>query len=163
MFLVIGIIGTVLITIGVILVRIYCNAYHGDDVIGIGCCFLFIGGLFFVIGVIGFLMNIGTASKIRIINEQKIIIIQERNGKINQNIQSILETYSNYEQKTLQACKTSASLLVASSIFPDLKANKLFQQQIEIYNKNEEELYNCKLDQTKVNYCLWLAYFKKSN
>ena len=89
--------------------------------------------------------------------DQKIQMCEEENKKIELQVELVVNQYLEYEQGIVDKIDISEysgdKLLLISQLYPDLKANTLLQQQLELYVKNNDEIRQLKLD--KLNNSKW--------
>lgn len=90
--------------------------------------------------------------------EEKIVMYQEENTKIEADINLLVKEYMDYEQTTFTEVKgESATMLV--SLFPELKSDTLVQEQIKIYTANNNKIKELKEDVIDMKIGKWLLYF----
>ena len=64
--------------------------------------------------------------------EQKIIVYQDENKKIEEEIHTIVENYKDYESGIFDK---NASVSTIVNLYPELKSDSLVKQQIDVYQK----------------------------
>lgn len=89
--------------------------------------------------------------------DQKIQMCEEENKRIELQVEITVNQYLEYEQGIIDKIDISKysgdKLLLISQLYPDLKANTLLQQQLELYVKNNDQIRKLKLD--KLNNSKW--------
>lgn len=88
--------------------------------------------------------------------EQKIIVYQDENKKIEEEIHTIVENYKDYESEVFSK-NTSVSTLV--NLYPELKSDSLVKQQIDIYQKNNEQIKKLKISLLEAKKAKFMLYF----
>ena len=98
--------------------------------------------------------TLGTAGRI----DQKIEMYQEENSAIENRIDSAVENYMKYEASTYTDIKDKDAITLVS-LFPELKADELVQQQLYVYVTNNQKIKE--LRETKIDLSLdkFLLYF----
>lgn len=127
-------------------------------------------GLFFVLAwlfsIVAFTMviticciapTVATASTI----DSKIEMYQEENETIEQDIDRVVQEYLNHEHDTLTDLKTEESSITLVTLFPELKADTLVQQQLEIYVANNAKIRSLREEKIDITKLKWLLYFGK--
>lgn len=118
----------------------------------------FTAGCFFVFLVITIIVGIGVVSGRRI--DDKIAMYVEENQNIEDQMNTLVEQYMNYESSTYGELKGESSITLVS-LYPELKADTLVTKQIDLYinnNKRIKELKENKIDLSAKN---WWLYFGK--
>ena len=90
--------------------------------------------------------------------EQKIIVYQGENKKIEEEIHTIVENYKDYESDIFDK-NTSVSTIV--NLYPELKSDSLVKQQIDIYQKNNEQIKKLKVSLLEAKKAKFMLYFGK--
>lgn len=140
----------ILIILAIIVANITC-----DDFIE----FVAVSGAV-IIGVISVIMIIAIIMFYTegLMAEEKIVMYQEENTKIEADINLLVKEYMDYEQTTFTEVKgESATMLV--SLFPELKSDTLVQEQIKIYTANNNKIKELKEDVIDMKIGKWLLYF----
>lgn len=127
--------------------------YENDNFIAIGV----ISTIFFIIFFIVILVSLFDYNEIKATVDKQVLILEEKNELVLKQIEPLVEKYLNYENETLSKFKVDANILVALSMFPELKGNEFIKSQIDIVIKNQDEITKLKLEKAKLNsYKLWL-------
>lgn len=90
----------------------------------------------------------------------KIKMYEEENTRIEEKINTLVLNYMEYEGKTLKEFKTDNSMLLVN-LYPDLKSDKLVEEQIKIYNDNNKKIKELKEYEIDLKIGKWLLYFGK--
>lgn len=90
--------------------------------------------------------------------DAQIKMYQEENTKIEQQIANVVCQYQQYETEIFitVAPEDSVSLV---ALYPELKSDKLVQEQINIYVANNEKIRELKEEQINGNVLRWWLYF----
>lgn len=132
--------------IGFIISCVICE----DDIAGF---FLSCSGVLFVIAIVlGVLVSNG-----RTIDE-KISMYQEENTKIEKQIDTLVSNYMNYESNTYEKFKSESSITLVS-MYPELKSDKLVEEQISVYEENNKKIRELKEDKINLKVKKWWLYF----
>lgn len=92
--------------------------------------------------------------------DQKIVMYEEENTSIEQSIGSIVEDYMDYESNAYSDLK-SQDLMELVTNFPELKADALVQEEIDIYIENNQKIKELKEEKIDLSTMKWLLYFGK--
>lgn len=110
-------------------------------------CVLFVIAIFLGISV----------SNGRIIDE-KIAMYQEENTKIEKQIDTLVSNYMDYESDAYEKFKSESSITLVS-MYPELKSDKLVEEQISVYEENNKKIRELKEDKIKLKVKKWWLYF----
>lgn len=119
-----------------------------------------IAGFFLACFVVSFVIAIflGIAvSNGRTIDE-KISMYQEENTKIEKQIDTLVSNYMNYESNTYEKFKSESSITLVS-MYPELKSDKLVEEQISVYEENNKKIRELKEDKINLKVKKWWLYF----
>lgn len=115
--------------------------------------FLMCSGVLFVIAIfLGVLVSNG-----RTIDE-KITMYQEENNKIEKQLDTLVSNYMNYESNTYEKFKSESSVTLVS-MYPELKSDKLVEEQISVYEENNKKIRELKEDKINLKVKKWWLYF----
>lgn len=92
--------------------------------------------------------------------DQKIVMYEEENTSIEQSIGSIVEDYMDYESNAYSDLK-SQDLIEFVTNFPELKADALVQEELDIYIENNRKIKELKEEKIDLSTMKWLLYFGK--
>ena len=135
-----------LIVVAICIVLVFCMAQIRDSDA--------IEGLTFLSGLVGFILLIVVLVctynyyKISTLSDQKIKLYTEQNKDIENKVALLVDKYLKHEKDTYAELKPKTKITLAST-YPELQSNKLVQQQIQLYNENNEKITNCKLQKIK--------------
>ncbi len=93
--------------------------------------------------------------------EDKIIMYQEENDKIEEKVKNTIGIYMEYEKDTYKEFINDASLEVLIARYPELKANELVKSKIEIYIENNKKIKELKEKEINKHMLNWWLYFGK--
>lgn len=128
---------------------IISRVIYEDDIAGF---FLACSGVLFVIAIVlGVLVSNG-----RTIDE-KISMYQEENTKIEKQIDTLVSNYMNYESNTYEKFKSESSITLVS-MYPELKSDKLVEEQISVYEENNKKIRELKEDKINLKVKKWWLY-----
>ena len=133
-----------LIVVAICIALIFYENWTGSD----------IGISIFFSGIIGFMLLISVLTyaydyyKISTLADQKIQLYTEQNKDIENKVAIVVDKYLEHEKDTYATLKPKTKITLAST-YPELQSNKLVQQQIQLYNKNNKKITNCKLQKIK--------------
>lgn len=119
----------------------------------IACFFLTCLCVLFVI-VIFLGISVSTGRTI----DEKISMYQEENTKIEKQIDTLVSNYMNYESDTYEKFKSESSITLVS-MYPELKSDKLVEEQISVYEENNKKIREFKEDKINLKVKKWWLYF----
>lgn len=67
--------------------------------------------------------------------DEQIALCQEQNKDIESKISIVIDNYKEYESNVFSKLKPDAKVMLASTMYPEIKTNAIIQNQIEIYQK----------------------------
>lgn len=117
----------------------------------------FIGAIIVVITIISMLFNIDTIIDNKT-TDQKIVLYEAENSKIEEEIGSIISHYMQWEADTYKNINTE-NIITLVNLYPELKSDELIKTQIELYIQNNatiKQLKSYKLETIKAK---WWLYF----
>ena len=109
--------------------------------------------------LIAMVFLIGAVINGRVI-EQKIELLETRNQEIEEKVKDTVRTYMEYEGKTYADLKIDSYINLVN-LYPDLKSDELIKSEIELYQKNTEEITNLKMEKINISNYKWWLYFGK--
>jgi len=112
-----------------------------------------------VIEIIALLCLLGGLVNIRII-DKKIKLYETQNKEIEDKIEITVKKYMEYEGNTYRELK-NGSYIQLVNLYPDLKADKLVQQQMNLYTKNNTKIIKLKEEKMNETIYKWWIYFGK--
>ena len=115
-------------------------------------------GFFALVGLIIVGVNVKSLSVI----DDRIVMYEEENARIEQQIADVVEQYQKYETDIfMEVAPESAMTMV--SLYPELKSDSLAQAQIEVYTENNKTIRDLRDKQIKGNVYRWWLYFGGGN
>lgn len=109
-----------------------------------------------VLLVIGIFLGTSVSNG-RIIDE-KILMYQEENNKIEKQIDTLVSNYMNYESDTYGKIKSDSPITLVS-MYPELKSDKLVEKQVSVYEANNNRIRLLKEDKINLKVKKWWLYF----
>lgn len=132
------------------------NYKYEDTFIGFAVIGYAVAILSFII-IIFMVPEVATAGKI----DEKIVMYEEENAKIEAQMDVLVEKYMKYEQETFADLKTEESAITLVTLFPELKSDELVQQQVNVYVSNNQKIKELKEDKIDMQTKRWVLFFKK--
>ena len=155
MVLLIGILGVIALTIGIIICKESKTELWqriGDILGAIGLALLIIT---FIAGI-----SLGGPVSYDLTLDERIAMYEAENERIENDIAVIVQNYQTYESDIFKSLKVdSDSALALVSLFPELKSDSLVQAQIDIYVANNETIKQLKEQQISARVRLWWLCF----
>ena len=111
---------------------------------------------FCVLLAIGMFLGISVSNGKTI--DEKIVMYQEENNKIEKQIDTLVSNYMNYESDTYEKIKSESSITLVS-MYPELKSDKLVEEQISVYEENNKKIREFKEDKINLKVKKWWLYF----
>ncbi len=168
MLIVLFFIFLLMIFIGLFLIKESDVIYDkGGYLITIGMLTTFIAGILELI-VVGYIVFCSTkVSKIPIM-DSKIAMYEQENNNIQSSISEIVENYMNYESGTYANSVEKIDLkdldmMMATQIYPELKANELVMRQMDVYTANNDKIRQLKEEKLDSQVSKWWLYFGKAD
>ncbi len=140
----------------------------------VGCAFYEYAEGWLAMTILGAMAAVSTAAAMIIgfvkiaeepIYEDKIAMYEEENTRIEASVKSVIETYMDYEKEIYGDIDISElngeKLLLLTSVYPDLKANELVQNQINLYIENNNQIKALKNDKLNIRVWKTVLYFGK--
>lgn len=116
---------------------------------------------FVVLGLIIAICCLSTTVATEITIDSKIEMYQEENDNIERDIDRVVKEYLEHEHDIFADLKTEESSIVLVTLFPELKADALIQQQLEIYINNNAQIRSLKKEKIDIMRKKWILYFGK--
>ena len=118
---------------------------------------------FVVAAIFGFIFIIsgilcGTCLSDSYAADRKIAVYEQENARIEEQISAVVEKYLEHEQITYDNLtpEDARAIIIA---YPELNSNEIVKKQIEIYDKNSEQLKELKSDAEMKAIWKWWLYF----
>lgn len=120
--------------------------------------FMSIVSLIIIIIIIGFIVfqTISLVSLKPI--DDKILMYQEENLKIETQMEELVTQYMKYESDTFKEIKQESAITLVS-LYPELKSDKLIEKQLEIYAENNNKIKELKEKKLNEKIYKWWIYF----
>ena len=115
-------------------------------------------GFFALIGLIIVGVNVKSLSVI----DDRIVMYEEENTRIEQQIADVVEQYQKYETDIFREVAPESAVTMVS-LYPELKSDSLVQAQIEVYTENNQTIRDLRDKQIKGNVYRWWLYFGGGN
>lgn len=90
--------------------------------------------------------------------DSKIAMYQEENKNIENQMDILVEKYMDYESETFGELKGESSITLVS-LYPELKADELVKQQVEVYTSNNKTIKELKEKKINLSTWKWWLYF----
>lgn len=90
--------------------------------------------------------------------DDKIAMYQEENTSIETQMDVLVEKYMNYESETFGELKGESGITLVS-LYPELKADELVKQQVEVYMNNNKKIKELKESKINLSKWKWWLYF----
>lgn len=111
------------------------------------------------IEIIALLIYAGCLVNTRVIDE-KIELYEKQNKEIENKIEITVKNYMEYEGNTFKELKPESYIQLVN-LYPDLKADQLIQQQMNLYISNNEKIISLKENKANKTVYKWWLYFGK--
>ena len=145
----------ILISIAIIILGLF--VYQDEEDIG---TFITGAGIIgFIIKIISLICCISSLVGARVI-DQRIELYQNKNKEIEEKMEIVVKNYMEYEGNTYKELKTD-SYIQLINLYPDLKADQLVQQQINLYIENNNKIIQLKEEKMNKTIYKWWVYFGK--
>ena len=90
-------------------------------------------------------------------NPRQIEVLEENNKELLAELELVIEKYLNYESGTLTNLKANSDIIIAYSVYPELKGNEFVMEQVKIIKSNNREIKEKKLELASLeSYRVWL-------
>lgn len=90
--------------------------------------------------------------------DTKIAMYEEENKLIEERIENAIISYQKYENETLKEF-AKTDIVVAVSLYPELKSDALVTKQLETYIENNNKIKDLKEQRINIGYSKWWLYF----
>ena len=95
---------------------------------------------------------------LRVIND-KIELYQTQNEEIENKVEVVVKQYMEHENKTFTGLKTDESYITLVTLYPELKSDKLIEQEINLYEENNKKILELKEQKINEKVYKWWLYF----
>lgn len=143
-----------IIVLLIISILIYCYILFvvEDDCLAL----IPLGGFVIKLGVLVYLLI--ELIEMRVINE-KIELYTNQNNEIENKIAVVVKQYMEHENKTFKDLKTDTSYITLTTLYPELKSDKLIEKEIDLYEANNEKIITLKEQKINERVYKWWLYF----
>lgn len=121
-------------------------------------CFLPIVG--FILKTVVLVIFSWKLIEIRVI-DQKIELYSTQNKEIETKVEMVVKQHMEHENKTFTQLKTEDSYITLVTLYPELKADQLIQQEINLYEENNSKIIELKEQKINESIYKWWLYFGK--
>jgi hypothetical protein len=165
MILIILGIGLIMLVVGIVLHSVsyrYADtgirrwAYDNDGI----CAGIAIVGAIITLITLIFTLEFGYACSSEKAINAKIEMYQQENQYIETVVAETVKNYQDYEVQTFSKLKPQ-EIMVAISMYPELKSNELVAEQLKIYTSNNDTIKALKTKQIDLMTKKWWLYFGK--
>ena len=118
-------------------------------------CILFVFG---AVLCICFIVTLGVKVSHLPVMDEKIAMYQEENAYIENQIDMVVKQYQEYETDIFESANVDSPMVLVS-LYPELKADTLVQEQIDIYVANNQKIKELKEKKINGNVYRWWLYF----
>lgn len=155
----------VILAIGFLLLGIACFIYfkYGKSLYAYDNEWVYIAGFIIsaciiVISLLAFIIT-GAEYLHHTVVDEKIMLYEEENTKIEKEIAILVSTYQEFEKETYRDFKNESPTVLVN-MYPELKSNELVKEQITLYTENNKKIKQLK--EEKINYKLkaWWLFLK---
>lgn len=130
------------------------KSYDYEDLFLVPALVSLIAVGFSIVGIGFTSFNVSTGRTI----DKKIAMYSEENKDIEQQINQIVSNYMDYEKETFGGVNENNSMAIVT-LYPELKSDKLVEEQIKTYTNNKKKLIKLKEDKINLNVSKWWLYF----
>ena len=143
----------VLIVISIIIIAIGLIIVDSDDGI-----IASVGTVAFLIELVALIYLLAKIIGLRVIDE-KIELYQTQNEEIENKVEVVVKQYMEHENKTFKGLKTDESYITLVTLYPELKSDKLIEQEINLYEENNKKILELKEQKINEKVYKWWLYF----
>lgn len=93
--------------------------------------------------------------------DNKIELYQTQNSEIENKVASVVREYMQHENKTFKELKTNESYITLVTLYPELKSDKLIEEEISLYEENNKKILSLKEQKINESIYKWWLYFRK--
>lgn len=95
---------------------------------------------------------------LRVIDE-KIELYQTQNNEIENKVAEVVKQYMEHENKTFSELKPNESYITLVTLYPELKSDKLIEEEINLYEDNNKKILSLKEQKVNASIYRWWIYF----
>ena len=111
-------------------------------------------GFFALVGLIIVGVNVKSLSVI----DDRIVMYEEENSRIEQQVADVVEHYQKYETDIFMEIAPESAVTMVS-LYHELKSDSLVQAQIEVYTENNKTIRDLRDKQIEGDVYRWWLYF----
>lgn len=89
---------------------------------------------------------------------EKITMYEQQNKQIEEQIDTVVKQYQEYESDTYIKTSSESSITLVS-LYPNLKSDELVKEQIKVYQNNNKKIIELKEKQINAKAAKWWLYF----
>lgn len=148
----------ILVIIAISIILIIIGDFIGKkdhDYEGRCLAFLVPGAIILVLSVIVCIVLVMFTVECNVIGK-KIEILEENNAQIEEELYDALKAYCEYENETFENLSNPESIFF---LYPELKADTLFQTYMETLQSNKKEITDLQLEKAYESTYRWMLYF----
>ena len=93
--------------------------------------------------------------------DEKIELYSNQNKDIENKVEVVVKQYMEHENKTFTELKTDESYITLVTLYPDLKSDKLIENEIKLYEENNKKITELKEQKINGKIYKWWIYFGK--
>jgi len=91
--------------------------------------------------------------------DDKIELYENQNKEIENKVELVVKQYMEHENKTFTELKSNESYITLVTLYPDLKSDKLIEQEIALYEENNKKIISLKEQKINKKVYQWWIYF----
>lgn len=130
-----------------------------EDALEVGGQIMIFASVLATIAIVGVsLFQMHKLVEISTVNE-KILMYEEQNAKIEKQIEVAVKQYQEYESGIITDVGDKESYITLVSLYPELKADTLVSKQIEVYMNNNNTISELKNHKLNEKVFRWWLYF----
>ncbi len=150
---------TAIMFIGIIasIVGYFLYTYNRDWKETLGSVMQTLGIVFASIAAVAFIILLTLSIRVTKV-EDRIVMYQEENSKIESQIAEVVNQYQKYEADIFESVSKENAISYIT-LFPELKSDTLVQKQIETYIANNEKIKELKEAAIMAPVYRWWLYF----
>lgn len=122
---------------------------------------LFFLNIFSIFGIViagGFLFWICDGVVAGNLVDEKIEVTQNQNAEIEEKVKLVVEKYIQHESSTYKDLKPE-EIIIAATVYPELQSNQIVQEQIKLYEANNQKIVSLKEEKINAKVKRWWLYF----
>lgn len=118
-------------------------------------------GIMCAVPIVAIILWLSTSLVNLTVIDEKIELYSNQNKDIENKVEVVVKQYMEHENKTFTELKMDESYITLVTLYPDLKSDKLIENEIKLYEENNKKI--TKLKEQKINGKIykWWIYFGK--